>query len=241
MNHVCKQFFGWVAEDKKPSAKSGFTLLEILLTVSIMSLATLVVATAFSTATMAWKRGTEISDSMNHGDFVMDQLAMALRSAFYQGDNGDSPDFGFWHEDDGDGIGASDSISWVKVGSSLVGRHCEFAGTPHRVEFFLEPYEDGMGVAVKAWRLFGQTEEFDPDDIDPEYISDRVMGFSCRTAKVMDDDGEVEWEDEWEDTNCIPPAVELTVYLQPTEEDDDPIELIRIVELPIARDWWEKE
>lgn len=223
------------------AARSGFTLLELLLAVSVMSFVATVTAIVFATASTAWQRGIAISDSLNHGDYVMDQLSMGLRSAFYPGGDGGSSEYGFWHEDNGDGDGTSDTISWVKLGSSLVGRHCDFAGTPHRVEFFLEDDGDGDAVAIRAWRLFGQPEDFDPEDVDPEYISNRVSGFSCRAGKKIETDGEIDWEDEWEDTNSIPPAVEITLYLVPNEEGGDTIELTRIVELTVAKEMWERD
>jgi len=223
------------------SLRSAFTLLEILLAVTIMSLVATVTCMTFAAATSAWQRGIRLADSMNHGDFIIDQLAMGLRSAFYPGDSGKSPDYGFVHEDNGDGEGARDKISWIKIGGSLVGSHCEFAATPHRVEFFLDNVDGGSAVGIRAWQLFGQLDDFDPEDIDPEYLSKRVVGFSCRAALEMEDDGGVEWEDEWEETNTIPPAVEITLYLEPPDEDEQAVELKRVVELPVARAFWRRK
>ena len=68
----------------------------------------------------------------------MEQVAMALRSAYYPA-NGDTDwAYGFQHEDGGDGDAAKDRISWVKIGSSLVGEDVPWAGAAHRVNLFVD-------------------------------------------------------------------------------------------------------
>ena len=69
------------------------------------------------------------------------QIVMALRSMYYPATGGDY-EYGFWHGDHGSGERASDMISWVKLGSSLVGRNASFVGGPHRVKITMEPDED---------------------------------------------------------------------------------------------------
>jgi prepilin-type N-terminal cleavage/methylation domain-containing protein len=219
--------------------KAGFTLLEILLAVTILGVISMVTFMTFSAAVSAWQKGIKMADDLNHGDFVMDQLVMGLRSAYYPERNG--AEYGFWHEDDGDGPGAHDEISWVKLGGALVGRGSRFSETPHRVKFFIGEDEDGDEAAgVKAWRLQGQVEDFDPDEVEPVYLSKHVTGFNCRMAYELDDDGEIDWLDEWEDelTNKIPTVVELTLYMDPPREGDDPVEMKRVVGLRLGVLCW---
>jgi len=219
----------------------GFTLLEILLAVTILGVISMVTFMTFSTAVTAWQKGTRMADSLNHGDFVMEQLVMGLRSAYYPEQNGD--EYGFSHKDDGDGPGAHDEISWVKLGGALIGRNSKIAETPHRVDFFITEDEDGdSAAAVKFWRLQGQVEDFDPDDIEPVIISKEILGFNCRMAYELDDDDEIDWLDEWEGelTNKIPQIVELTLYLEPPREGEDPIEMRRVVGLRLADMAWGK-
>ncbi len=223
-----------VQKPSRSSFSSGFTLLEILLAVTILGVISVVVSLTFSAAVSAWQKGTKMADSMHHGDFVVDQLVMGLRSAYYPEANGS--EYGFWHEDDGDGENARDEICWVKLGGSLVGRNSRFAETPHRVRFLIEDDEDGdSAAAVKAWRLQGQVEDFDPDEIEPIFLSKRIVGFNCRMAWEMKDD-EIDWMDEWEDdlTNKLPTVVEITLYVDPAQEGEDPIELKRIIGLRLG-------
>jgi prepilin-type N-terminal cleavage/methylation domain-containing protein len=220
---------------------AGFTLLEILLAVTILSLVATVTFMTFAAATSAWQRGSRLADNLHHGDFVIQQLVMGLRSAYYpDGAKGGAPEYGFWHEDNGEGASAEDEISWVKLGGALVGRDNAFAETPHRVRFLVTDDEDGdSAAAVIAWRLQGQPEDFDPEDIDPVFLSKRVVGFNCRAAWELDGDGEIDWLDEWEETNKIPTIVEVSLYVQPPQEDDDPIEVKRVIGLRVGALAWE--
>jgi prepilin-type N-terminal cleavage/methylation domain-containing protein len=221
---------------------NGFTLLEILLAVTILSIVSTVTFMTFSAATTAWQRGTALVDRLHHGDFVMNQLCMALRSAYY-------PDtdraaavggrFGFQFEDNGDGPSAQDEISWVKLGGALVGRDQPDAGSPHRVRFFLREDEDGRtSAAITWWRLAGQPPDFDPDDLDPIFLSSRIKGFNCRMGTETNSSGEIEWKDESPDTNKIPSVVEVTLYLEPVEIGEKPLEIKRIVGLRAAELAW---
>jgi prepilin-type N-terminal cleavage/methylation domain-containing protein len=224
--------------------QKGFTLLELMLAVTILALVTTVTYMVFSTTTTAWKKGMALSDVLHHGDFVIEQLVMGLRSAYCPEVRGGSVQYGFWTKDNGEGEYATDSICWVKVGSALVGGDCPFVGSPHRVQFSIEQDENGKkGVAIRAWRLQGQTagkddELFEADKIKPTFLPSKIIGFNCRTAwqKVND---QIDWEDEWKETNRIPTVVELTFYLEPLQEGETPVELKRAVGIPVAPLSWQ--
>ncbi|MBT3192825.1 MAG: prepilin-type N-terminal cleavage/methylation domain-containing protein [Verrucomicrobia bacterium] len=221
-------------------SRRGFTLLEILLAVTIMGIVMTVTFMTFTAATTAWQKGTTLVDSLHHGDYVIQQLVMGLRSAYYPETGGDSK-YGFVHEDDGDEASAEDTISWVKLGGAMIGRNSTFSETPHRVEFFLADDEEGeRAAAVKAWRLQGQLEDFDPEDVDPVFLSKRVVGFNCRMAWELDEDGEIDWLDEWEETNKIPTVVEISLYVTPPVKGDDPVEMKRVVGLRVGALAWQQ-
>lgn len=221
-------------------SRRGFTLLELLLAVAIMAGVSVVTYLTFSTVVRAWQKGMVLADNLHHGDFAADQLMMALRSAYYP-DAVKDDSYGLWMEDEGEGDGVGDTISWVKLGSSLVGDHCPFAGSPHRVKVTLEEDEDGKeGLAVRAWQLLGVEDDFDPDEIEPLVLSTRVTGLNIRFQDPESEEGEdeIEWIDEWEDTNRIPRVVELTVYTEPLAKGEDPVEIKRIIAIPTAPLSW---
>jgi len=206
----------------------------------------------FYTGVTAWRAGTAESDARQRADAVMDQVYMALRSTYIQTvqpttsrrgrpspPQRPSGKYGFIFEDDGSDESAKDSISWVKIGNALVGEDCSFAGVPHRVVLTMMDGEQGEGLYVKAWRVDGQTDDFDVDkDVVPVMISPAVIGFNCQmldpaapTQSVLD---EVPWIDRWDDTNSVPTALHLSLAIAPPKKDDKPLILERYVTIPLA-------
>lgn len=225
----------------------GFTLVEMMLAITILAVIVGVAYFSFDAGVRAWRAGTELADNINHADYVLEQIVMGLRSAYYPDAGGANPNYGFSLDDDeSDGASARDVISWVKLGSALVGADTPFAGIPHRVEISVrDPDTDknatGSGFAVRAWRIDAQPEDFDPDEeVEPFFLTSRVIGMNCRTlANEQDEDAEeLEWEDEWEDTNRVPFAVEITLYLQPERKGGEPVAVQRIAEIPLAPLSW---
>lgn len=218
---------------------TGFTLLEILLAVTILAIVTTITYLAFSTMTRAWKRGNSLSENLGHGDYVTEQLVMALRSSYCPSPG---PRYGFRLEDRGDGPGSSDVMSWVKLGKSLVGSELDLSGSPHRTVFAIERGDDGFeGAAVKAWSLLDETEDFDPDQLPFATLSGRIVGFNCRASeKGLTED--TEWLDAWDEedlTNHVPRVLELTLYLEPLEKGDRAVEIKRVIDIPCAELSWQ--
>ncbi len=213
----------------------GFTLIELMLAIAIMALVMSITFLTFSTVTKAWRTGQTLSEGLHHGEFVMEQLEMGLRSAYYSGAPVNSK-YGFWMES----IGESETISWVKLGTALVGDDCSFAGSPHRVIVSMEADEDGRtAVAVRSWRLADEPEDFDPEELEPVLLSSKVTSLTCQPMDPNPDiAGEIEWMDEWTETNRLPKAVKITLEIEPVDKDGEPVELQKVVEIPVASLSW---
>ncbi|MFO7937080.1 MAG: prepilin-type N-terminal cleavage/methylation domain-containing protein [Kiritimatiellia bacterium] len=218
--------------------QSAFTLIEMVMAIMILSIMMLLSFFCFNSVVQAWNAGIEVSDAMGQADYVMEQLVSGLRSAYYPDAGTKIDDYGFQLYDNGEEEDARDSISWVKLGNALVGEDCGFAESPHRVSVSVGGEDNEKGLQAKAWRVDLQLDEFDPaEDTVPVGLSPRVIAFNCR---VLDKDqpeknDEPNWQDEWSSSNSIPKAVELSLYMEPSEnaEDDDPIEVKRIVRIPL--------
>ena len=219
----------------------GMTLVELILAVGLMALVSTVAFLGYDAAVRAWRAGTELSNSLHQGDYIMEQLVMGLRSAYCPRPSG----YGFTMTDDGDGPTARDSIQWTKLGTALVGADASYAGMPHAVEVSVRDVTDARGktrtgLAVRSWRLDLQQADFDPDKVPPVLLSTRVVGFNCRTldtkqpATTIGAKPDLHWMDSWEATNTLPRVVEITLFLHPVEEGKDPLEMKRIVRLPMA-------
>lgn len=201
----------------------GFTLIEVLVAVIILTTAFTIIWTTFSVSLDGWRRGQVALDRLHHGDFVMEQVVSALRSAAYFPVR--SEKYGFWLED----RGRDDEVSWVTSGSAFMRPEDPLARGLHRLWIGIADNQEGeASFAVRAYPHFA--EDIGPKDVDPWFISSRVKGLDC---KVWDNERE-DWENEWENTNTVPPLIQLTLFLEPAERGGEPIKVTRLVEIPIG-------
>ena len=63
--------------------QDGFTLLELIVAMVILTITMSIAFQAFSGTIRGWRRGTEVADGIKHGDFAMNQLSSALNSTIY--------------------------------------------------------------------------------------------------------------------------------------------------------------
>jgi len=220
--------------------RRGFTLLELMIAVMVLSVMMLLSFFCFNAVVRSWQEGMEMADSMGQADYVMEQLASGLKSAYYPDVGAQLDEYGFQFKDGGEETEAHDSISWVKIGRALVGEDCGFAESPHRVDLYVEDGGDDKksagGLMVNAWRVDLQLDDFDPSkDVTPIALSPKVIAFNCRMLDKdqPEKDDEPNWQDEWNTSNCIPKAVEITLYMKPVKEGGDPLEVKRVVEIPM--------
>jgi prepilin-type N-terminal cleavage/methylation domain-containing protein len=222
----------------------GFTLIEVLLAVAVLGIIAGLIATTLSTAVEVWRQSKIVADRNHHGDAVMEQVVMSLRSAYYPEGTEPSYEYGFTFEDDGgDSPNARDKISWVKIGNSLIGEDVPWAGSAHRVELYVDDSAGEEGIYVKAWQLVGLDDDFDPEeDMEPVLLSDEVVSLNCRMIdpeKTLEPFDEIEWLDEWAESNRIPTKVEITIAVQQKGSNEEPTEYIRTVEIPMASLSWD--
>ena len=249
------------------TGKSAFTLIELILSISLLATITVTAYLCLSTATRSWRVGVDAADAINHGDYIMEQILMGLRSAYYPDVNavdGSAGQYGMQLINDGDEEQAHDSLTWVKLGSALVGADAEVANTPHKVVLSVvgkgESADEALaegGLVLKSWRMSALPEDFDPEDenfVKPLLLMPGVVALDFRIFNPKDNleegklpgveeessfelDDEKKWiDDDWtgDYTNRLPYAVEATLYLEPPDDRSDPIKVQRVTTLPTA-------
>ena len=164
-------------------------------------------------------------DELHHGDFVMEQLVLALRStAFFESQPGAC---GFRLDNRG-GRYPQDELSWVTSGTAFLPPDSVLAHGLYRLVVSIEDNQDGdPAVTIRALPHLAET---DPDEVDPWHVSTRVKGIDCRWYNFEDE----YWEEDWEDTNSIPSLLEIKLFMDPIEKYGDPVTLERIVEIPVS-------
>lgn len=240
--------------DKK---RRGFTLVEMLVALLLTGILSVMLFSSFTTVTRSWNAGRSLADSSGHSDFIMDQIESALRSAYTPGE-GDA--YGLKFESDGDDESARDRIEWSKIGPALIGDDVAFADVPHRVHIYIADEENGRpgGFAVCAWRQSMRIDEESgaaieedetkaEDEFRPEeeeaflILSPKVQGMNIRLLdpeEELDEDEELKWieeTEEWTKENILPTALEITLWLEPPEDGEDPIQYKRIIQIPMAQ------
>jgi general secretion pathway protein J len=206
------------------AACRGFSLLEILLAVTIMALVVTVVYGTWNTAFMAWKRSTDVTESLHRQRIVMDSLVEMTSSAVYFG--GDAKTYGVLG-DDNSGMGAK--ISFVTASeAALPPSEAELRGL-RRVTLKLATDDEGKPYLAISNDLatglpLGENEEV------WHTLSRDVTEFAVRYQDARDQ----AWYDSWREDLTLPMAIEYTVTFAPSDDRSDPLTLVRRVELATA-------
>ncbi|MCU0858496.1 MAG: prepilin-type N-terminal cleavage/methylation domain-containing protein [Pontiellaceae bacterium] len=206
---------------------SGFTLLEVMIAILIMSIAMAIAFQTFSAVTRAWSGARVLIDKVHHGDFVMGQLTAALRSMSI---STNAPEkYGFRIENNSEGEGEH-TICWVTDSGAFMppGEIC--GHTRHRIEVGAGRDDDGIeGLVVTVWPYLADEEEVKKGSW---LVSESIKGLRCRIYDTKE--GEEGWTDQWEYSNAIPGLVEITLYAEPPEEYGDPVEFRQLIEIPLG-------
>lgn len=204
--------------------KNGFTLLELLISISILAMVFGTCALAFSSALNAWRRGSEYLEKQHHSDFAQQQICSALRSAFFN--ESEELNYGLWHTEGSMSGIPTDEISWVTTSAAFAQEPYTLA--PHRIYIGISNDDDEPALAVKTHFHFADEEQTDRAEF--HIISREIIGINCRFYNSLNE----EWDDEWTTTNEIPREVEITLYAPPADDDGEPISFTRIIEIPVA-------
>ena len=137
--------------------KRAFTMIEMLLATMLVGLLTTLSILTFRAVTHGWQSSTDYLDKMQRTDYALNQLIIALRSAYWPetgdggagksaeatkggGEKGEGRNqYGFYdpYDREGDRSSDSDIIEWTKKGSALIGSENAMADSVHRVRVMI--------------------------------------------------------------------------------------------------------
>lgn len=227
--------------------RRGFTLIELLMSVIITAIMMTVCFITFNTSIRCWSRSAAVADTVRNAEYALTQVVSGLRSAYYPTTGKQDYAYGFQLYDNGEDPEDSDTIQWVKLGTSIVGNRSQLSETPHTVRVWVQKEgRDGPGgLWVKAGELDLHLLSDDPDgEVDfeddeqfvPYPLIEGVQGFDCKVQSKPDSvesDGTPKWEDTWDASNSIPYRVKLTFWMTPAKDDGEPVPIMRVVEIPL--------
>lgn len=209
-----------VIEDRDRQTRTGFTLLEVILAVALLSAAVLVLYFTWSTGLQGWKYGAEAAEDIQRTRAILDGMGELLRSTVFYDQSEEDEENEYLYEFRGIegtyGENAADSISFVTYSSRFL-RPYEADRIPlRRVEIALEQDEDRQPYLAMYNLDALSIEEKKPS---PHRLSDEIVGFNVR---YYDDDLE-DWYDEWVDEVGLPGQVEITMTYREREGEEMPL------------------
>ena len=157
--------------------RRAFTLIELLLATMLVGVLTTLSILTFQAVTHGWQASTDYLDKMQRTDYALNQLIIALRSAYWPeggesssgkssettkgggtGDGKDRNQYGFYdpYEREGERPSNSDIIEWTKKGSALIGSEDSASDSAHRVRVMIleeGDKEDGEGDKFELFKF----------------------------------------------------------------------------------------
>ena len=221
----------------RPSAadqrrRSGFTLLELLVALSVLVVVMSIVGAALVTTINSWDRSQRVLDDLRRGEIVMDQLANALRSTCGGGASTKKGMYAFQvaNNEGNPGNPPTATLSWVTASAAFLPPGSPLAYGIHRISLSIEPYKDGRpALAVRAWPYLVD----DPDAIaalTPGFLAPNISGLMCRCYDFQAQN----WGLDWLSSNALPAIVEITVYVNSETNNAEPLILQRLIEMPLG-------
>jgi type II secretion system protein J len=203
--------------------QTAFTLLEIMLAITILALVATAVYATWNAGLSGWKRSANVTENLQRERIVMQTLAELTQSAVYFKSDKSLYDFQGTRE-----AQTGDNISFVTSSDLLLPQTESVAGAMRRVTISMQRDTYGrtfLGIA-NAPALQVETAEEPVSHV----LSADVCGFAVRYRDLRS----AAWVEEWQEPSLIPSAVEYTVAFGVNDGRTPPVVVTRTVELPAA-------
>ncbi|MBN1586611.1 MAG: prepilin-type N-terminal cleavage/methylation domain-containing protein [Candidatus Omnitrophica bacterium] len=172
----------------------GFTLLELLITTSLVSLVGLAIANTFSRGLQVWDKVNALGGVEREAGFVLDEFARELRSSFVL-----------------DGVefeGDRESVSFPTLVKARHKEHGDFVGAG-RVGYFYDSARKTLSRSAETYAqvLSGSEARAEPllnhvrsVDLSYYYFDSRFRNYK--------------WEEEWEERESMPIGIKITLGIE---------------------------
>jgi prepilin-type N-terminal cleavage/methylation domain-containing protein len=214
---------------QKPRAdrrRRGFTLVEVMLAVTILGLIITAVYSTWSAALMAWRRGGDASEVFQRQRIVMDTLTELAQSVVFYPSQPDlyavtaksRPNWG-------------DTVSFVTASDVLLPPSEAIDAGMRRVTISMEQDEYGRKyLAIVNAPAVSVDQTNITAALQAHVLSMDVSGFYVRFLDPRSNT----WVDSWDETNLIPLALEFTLVFGQPGDRLPPVVVTRAIDLPTA-------
>ena len=209
--------------------KKGFTLIELIVSIVILTIALGISYQAFYSSMRSWKYSTNLSESLHQGDYFVNKISSNLRSMKFFKNEKNIYEF-IYENNEINGIPA-DLISFVSTKQNIVPNNNILTNQPCRIILFIDTNDNGDNSLYASFLpvLINQDEYFERFNVEKYLISKAVQGLEI---KFWDEDSE-NWEEDWEEENNIPKKIFLELYIKIDKSEDHQI-YSRIIEIPVS-------
>jgi len=208
--------------------RRGFTLLEVLLAMTILSVMGLMVFGSFRSLVDTTVTAEKALDELHMTDSVVRQITESLRSAVFF--DSDPRRYTFLYEK-GTGTPPEDTLSWVTRSKAFLPPEYPTREGLNRLELSVQNIDGEQGLVARAYSSLLDAESDEAEDVEPWLVSKRVKGLEV----FFYDIGEEDWVEDWERDNQLPTHLVLTLYIQGDEPNAQMQEHRIAVEIPVGK------
>jgi len=206
-------------------SRAGFTLLEILVAVAILSIVVAALYGTWSAALNGWRRGTDASEVFQRQRVVMEALKELTQSAVFFSASAD-----LYTIIGAKNPGLGDSVTFVTASDAFLPPSEATDAGMRRVTISLEQdqYRRTYLAIVNQPALRPDDQSAEPPQA--HVISMDVSGFYVRYRDPRSGD----WDETWEEAALPPSAIEYTVVFGQQGGRLPPVVVTRAVDIPVA-------
>ena len=209
--------------------KNGFTLIELITSIVILTIALGISYNAYYSVMRSWKYSSNLSESMHQGDFFINKISSNIRSIIFF--KKEDKIYEFIHNNNElNGIPA-DLVSFVSTKQYLINNQKFKPNQACRLTLFIDSEnnrnESLFGSLIPA--TINKDKFIENYNLENHLISESIQGLDIL---FWDEDNE-EWNEEWNEENSIPKRIKLSIFIG-IEQNKPPKIYSRIINIPVS-------
>lgn len=212
----------------KNKFKYGFTLLEIMISIVILTIAVGIIYQSFGKAIYSWRNANNMIENNQHGHFIMNHLCRSLNSILYF--NNSEKIYSFKHENINNDI-PTDSISFVTTSSDFLSYNSLFQNMPCRIKLYFDFNNNGdLALFSIAMPIVDEDDYIKKYNPIPFQVSNALKGLDI----LFWDNNDEKWIEDWDKENSIPEKIKIIGYIKEDNNEESDISFLRILDIPAS-------